>query len=224
MKVALLLTGFIRNHHQCYESIKKKLLNVYDTDVYISTWDKTQSNLNSNIQNIDHSFLFNIYNVKSFKILDFDYYQSTKTEFIFNNRENDIFKTSERAKQHGQFWVERLIDQWFLVKEGFNLIKNNYDIIIRLRLDIKLTNFFIYNKNFTIPPSHILNPYNDHLAYGNYDEMKKYCTLYDNINILYNDYNVDISYAELMLKFYIEQTFPKITTNIDNSITYEILK
>jgi len=53
--------------------------------------------------------------------------------------------------------------------------------------------------------------------------MKIYCDLYSNIEKLYIDYNIDISNAEYMLKFYIEN-YHKINTYIDSTIKYGILK
>lgn len=225
MNIALLLTGFIRQYSQCQESIVKNIIEKYNTDVYISTWDKSQSYAKSEVTGVDYYSVINQPYVKGFSVLDYDFYMKNKTFIEFQSRLDDIFTTNERAKQHGSFWVERLRDQWYGVKNGFMLIPNGiYDIIIRCRMDMKVNNFDIQYDGFTTPKSHPKNPYNDHFAYGNEYQMRKYCSLYDEIELMYIEDNLDISFAELMLKHYMENRNPRITTNIDPTITYEILK
>jgi hypothetical protein len=224
MKIALLLTGFIRQHSRCYESIIKHIINKYNVDVYFATWDKTQSYINTELVVSDYTGLMNIYDIKGYVVLNYDHYIQNKVPIQFQSRLNDIFLTDSRAREHGSFWVERLRDQWYLIKEGFLSIPYIYDTIIRLRFDIKLHNFSIQSNNFTIPKPNHSNPYNDHIAYGSVDSMRKYCFLYDFINKMYIEDNVDISFAELMLKYYMENMEPKIKTHINTDISYEILK
>ena len=226
MKVALLLTGFIRQHTNCKNSILNHIVNKYNADVYFSTWNKTQSYVNTDLIDVKYQDLLEYYpnNTKGFLVLDYDNYIRNKRTIKFQERKDDIFLRNHRAKEHGTFWVERLRDQWYVVQQGFLTIPDIYDIIIRVRLDIKLYNFNIQSNSFTIPKPHPNNPYNDHLAYGTITEMRKYCFLYDNIEKMYIEDNVDISFAELMLQHYMENTLPTIKTNIDSTIIYEILK
>jgi hypothetical protein len=225
MKIALLLTGFIRQHSNCKESVLEHIIKKYDTDVYFATWNKTQSYLNSSLIPVNYQELIDSYtNTNGFLVLDYDNYMENKIPIKFQKRKNDVFLINQRAKEHGKFWIERLRDQWYVIQQGFLIIPNRYDIIIRLRLDVKLHNFNIKSNLFTIPKPHPNNPYNDHIAYGTVEQMKKYCSLYDNIEKMYIEDNVDISFAELMLKHYMENRNPIIKTNIDDTISYEILK
>jgi hypothetical protein len=146
------------------------------------------------------------------------------------DRENDIFKTNERAKYHGSFWVERLRDQWWVVKKGWELIKNpqQYDVILRIRFDILLEEIQLIPNTFTIPASDILHKidiqYCDYIGYGSPYVMEKYCKLFDNIQTIYKEHNFDISHAEYMLKFYMEEFENRIISNIDNTINYKLIK
>jgi len=225
MKIALLLTGFVRSYLNNFNSLKVNIIDKYNTDIYISTWNKTQSIINSGYDDYDINSFINIYSdkLKDYIILDIDKYYVDKINIIFQSRSDDVFKINNRAIEHGSRWVERLRDQWYIVNNGFNLISNNYDYIIRTRFDVLINNFNLLPVDFVIPAPHPINVYNDHFAYGNYDNMKIYCDLYSNIEKLYIDYNIDISNAEYMLKFYIEN-YHKINTYIDSTIKYGILK
>jgi hypothetical protein len=225
MKIALLLTGFVRSYLNNFNSLKVNIIDKYNTDIYISTWNKTQSIINSGYDDYDINSFINIYSdkLKDYIILDIDKYYADKINITFQSRSDDIFKINNRAIEHGSRWVERLRDQWYIVNNGFNLISNNYDYIIRTRFDVLINNFNLLPIDFVIPAPHPINVYNDHFAYGNYDNMKIYCDLYSNIEKLYIDYNIDISNAEYMLKFYIEN-YHKINTYIDSTIKYGILK
>jgi hypothetical protein len=225
MKIALLLTGFVRSYLNNFNSLKVNIIDKYNTDIYISTWNKTQSIINSGYDDYDINSFINIYSdkLKDYIILDIDKYYADKINITFQSRSDDVFKINNRAIEHGSRWVERLRDQWYIVNNGFNLISNNYDYIIRTRFDVLINNFNLLPVDFVIPAPHPINVYNDHFAYGNYDNMKIYCDLYSNIEKLYIDYNIDISNAEYMLKFYIEN-YHKINTYIDSTIKYGILK
>jgi len=225
MKIALLLTGFVRSYLNNFNSLKVNIIDKYNTDIYISTWNKTQSIINSGYDDYDINSFINIYSdkLKDYIILDIDKYYADKINITFQSRSDDVFKINNRAIEHGSRWVERLRDQWYIVNNGFNLISNNYDYIIRTRFDVLINNFNLLPIDFVIPAPHPINVYNDHFAYGNYDNMKIYCDLYSNIEKLYIDYNIDISNAEYMLKFYIEN-YHKINTYIDSTIKYGILK
>lgn len=226
MKVALLLTGFTRSHVHNFDSIKRCILDKYSTDVYFATWNKTQSKVGSELLVSDNKKIIDLYSdvIKEYSIVDLDAYLKYKSKIKFIDRDTDVFKVNQRAIDHGSFWVERLRDQWYLVNIAEKLIRGKYDVVIRLRFDTKLNNFELLDKEFVIPSPHPLNPYTDHMAYGDQAIMRKYCSLHHHIEELYTKYNVDISFAELMLKFYMEDFGDKINAYIDNNIDYEIIK
>jgi hypothetical protein len=53
--------------------------------------------------------------------------------------------------------------------------------------------------------------------------MKKYFNLFDHIETLYNNFNLDITHAENMLKFYMQNYDGGIDTFVD-SIKYKRIK
>ncbi len=229
MKVALLLTGFVRTYLQTFPNLKEKILDSHDVDVYICSWDKSQLRSLEQYSEINKTDILETYKnwLVDAKFLSHDGYEIVKPSPIqFIDRENDVFKVNERAIAHGSYWVERLRDQWFIVQQAFNMISDyeKYDIIMRLRFDIDLHNIKLLNKDFVIPSDIGGWSYSDHFAYGNYETMKKYCSMYDHLEKMYIEHNVDITHAVDMLEFYMEQYQNKVNTFIDPSIQYTIIK
>jgi hypothetical protein len=247
MKIAVLLTGYCREYHNTYEALNNLILNKYDTDIYISSWDviqqrpenwdstNPQSNKEYPVTPADMAGVIRLYNSNN-RLVDFNFenwqnfYKNRFDNLQLLDRDNDVFKVNERAKYHGSFWIERLRDQWFMVKKGWDLIKNpeQYDIILRIRFDILLEQIKFIPNVFTIPASDILHKidvqYCDYIGYGTPTVMNKYCHLFDNIESLYINHNFDISHAESMLKFYMEEFKNPIITNIDQNIKYKLIK
>lgn len=211
MKIALILTGHIRGHEHCYPSIKNNILDKFDTDIFVSSWKGENVGFRTGFTGGDSSEkILNLYEDAKIHLEDHNlYYENRFDDIKFLTRSNDVFLVDERAKSHGRFWVERLRDQWYIVQKGFNLISNpkKYDLIIRLRLDMNLIDLNLYPVNGIVTkyvpnyaPPYILN---DWIAFGDPDSMGKYCTLFDNIELLYHKYNIDISFCEYVLGYYL---------------------
>jgi hypothetical protein len=221
MKIALLLTGFLRSYKSNYLNLYHYFIKKYNPDIYCISWDLQEDNI------LINKDIYNLYNnVINCKVEPLISYNINKKEFIPLLRENDVFLHNSRAKEHGSYWANRLIDQWKLVNEGYKLIDNpnKYDIIFRLRYDILLHQEVFLKKNNSLNIPHDIGGWNfsDHMAYGNNEIMKIYCNLYNNIEKLYIDYNIDITHAIEMPKFYISKNL--INWEYDSSIKYGILK
>lgn len=229
MKIAVMLTGFLRSHLQVLVNIKHNLLDRYDCDLYCGTWDINQWYINQPYDNINTNTCFDCYkhyNLK-YKIYSYSDYNINKSCIAFHNRQHDVFSVNTRAKQHGSKWVERLRDQWWLVQQTWNLIDNGklYDKIIRLRFDLTLENpLHITDHNFVIPQDIGGWSFSDHCAYGNYQAMSKYCNLYTHIPQLYYENNIDISHAVDMLEYYMRYFQTPMSAHIDTTWKYNIVK
>ena len=128
MKVAILLTGFLRSYKDRFYSLNKNILQKYPCDLYCITWDKQENN-----QQINYKELLTLYSKSKIIIENSKEYRNLNGYLIENKRKNDVFKTNEWAKMHGFYWANRLRDQWWLVKRGFEEIENNYDFVVSLR-------------------------------------------------------------------------------------------
>jgi len=232
MKTALILTGYSRRYKECRESVKR-FLDTYNADVYIATWNKTNSSINTpKIDLVDNNDVIESYKPLVSYIQNHDEYYNTRFPIIdiYSKQENNVFKTNARAIEHGSRWVERLRDQWYIVKEGYKLIPNplKYDCIVRLRLDTKINNLVLKETDGLIVPNKF-NPHvnsiitTDHIGIGNPENMEKYCKMFDYIESMYYNDNIDISNAELMLGHYLHNLC-KIKVIPDSTIDYDILK
>ena len=229
MRCAILLTGFYRSFQQTWPSIEK-LVNAHQMHVFISTWDKDSwaSDKSTFTRQITKDDFPDSKHIVSIDVNDIDLYNSNRVVWKPNFRLNDVMNTDSRAAEHGPFWANRLRDQWYLVKLGWNRIKHyglDYNLILRSRLDIA-----IHTLNFKDPNDKIIIPqdiggwnYTDHMAYGGYHAMNKYCTFYDHMQSVYDDYNVDPTHAVEYPRFYLANTPKPIKYQIDNSIKYDIV-
>jgi len=151
-KVALIMTGHLRTYKDNYENLKKNVLDNYDIDTFISTWDMNYigSKRKSKVIQMSQDEIENrvkIYpNVKKTLI-----HNSNMIEEMFQNRyyqaktENKMGKWDIQNKKYKLFpyettWKEivKICSAWYCVQEGFKLIENaeQYDILLRNRFDL----------------------------------------------------------------------------------------
>lgn len=238
MKIALLLTGLPRAYEKTFMTWKYPLFHKHDIDIYISSWDTIETDYNPH-KMLNQPRQTQLTKINTQKILDF--YGDKVKKYVFTNYENfytnrfpsiqiidrdkDVFKISQRAKQLGSFWVERLRDQYYIVKQGWNLIEEDYDYYMRLRFDIQFYSFDIIPNNQLVIPVGIYKNFllQDHLAYGTKQSMNTYCTIFDHIEQMYTDHNIDIASAEIMYQFYLD-TYMTTSYFVDNSCKYRIVR
>jgi len=181
MKIALLLTGQIRNAGECFSSIKQHIINPYDVDVYINTWfpENKISHDNDSISN-DSSLddIIQMYLPKNISIEDY--------ESDFCKKINELADTIRR--DYPETNHKNIFFQFYKFYKGFNLIPNyqDYDMILRGRFDLK---FNIFPDLNLLDPSKLYIPkgwdhrdgYNDLFAFGNPALIEQYCNLFNNI-------------------------------------------
>jgi hypothetical protein len=225
MKIALLLTGHTRTYANNFASLKKFILDQYDVDIYCCTWNRTQQ-YHQGIEIPIHEKYTDLYSkwLKGSLVLDVDDHLKSKPNLsILNN-----WVGNERAMWHiAMGWHERLYDQWYLVNKCFQSIPNkeSYDMFFRCRFDIEIFNMTIHKYNGIVIPRDMGGwDFSDHMAYGDLNSMSKYCTFVNHIQNMHNEYQTDISHANIMLKFYILNYGQPIETKIDESISYTIRK
>ena len=238
MKIAVILTGHCRDFHKTFDTFKNNVFDKNDVDVYFNTWDVTQKSVNRkvtghfNLPNhyVDKSFILDKLNpyLKNYNFESWENYEKNRFPNIsFWDRENDVFKTNERAIQHGSMWVERLRDQWWMVRKAWDLIPNpySYDVICRVRFDLAINNIQFKKAKFVVPKSEVEfykigTHWSDHMAYGEPDSMHKYCHMFEHIENMYNEHNIDISHAEVMSEYYMRNYKTPSEVFIDMDINY----
>ncbi len=142
LKIAIQLFGHLRTYKECYKSLKKFILNKYDCDVFMHTWDTidhcTQTWHNNTMQNPNMSILKivdelkNIYNLKDIQIEK----QIVKDmgNICAINKNISIFGI--HSMFHSMISVNNLREKY----EKNNNI--NYDFVITLRPDLLLNEDF----------------------------------------------------------------------------------
>ncbi len=197
MKVALLLSGALRDGYLNYDLLHKNLLSKYDVDIFISySYDSTE--LDVPIDTELHEF----YKPKMIRYMAYPnhLYESINKcleyECLPDVRIDNFVKMLNGLKE-----VNMLKCVW----EDLNNFK--YDIVIRNRFDLQI----LEQINLKLPINSIYIPigwdnmdgYNDLFAYGDSKSMDYYCSLYDNL-INYLNMGVPI-HPEYILKFHLNK-------------------
>ena len=237
MKIALCLSGQTRNWKSSYDSIKTQIIEKYNVDVFIHTWDVEGKmvphhfieNYNDNFDKVNYEFI--------------DYYKPKKIQI--DSPEYDTFK----KKINKSIFYNTLM-MWYSIDKSNELRKeyefeNNikYDIIIRCRFDLFFENFVINdvnNNTIYLPPNeNINNPFtsemrrmlkdvgptympNDQLAYGSSDSMDWYCKLYKIINS--NIYKYTHHPEGVLSQYLWDKENTNFKVEINNSILMKINK
>jgi len=180
MKVAVLLPGHYRMFEKVYNSIKKNLIDLHDTDIFIYTWDTygfwTPNDDHKNgvfpTENINSDFISNIVKPKLYKIENLEEHRDKIIEYV------------KLIKQKRYHFVRpfNIASMWYslhncdLLRRKYEKENNfKYDIIVRARLDAELTKPIELSTNFTICSDMWGEPreegYSDAFFFGNNKQM-----------------------------------------------------
>lgn len=174
MKAAFLFSGQLRGFEYCIEHNKEFLFSAfdeYDTFFYIPDTDGKK--------------LFDLFTPTSV-LVERDQIHKELPEF-----KNNIGYSLDRMQKNGYECKGRMQHyylQWYGVKKVFDIFDSykklndiDYDAIFRIRTDIKFYNKFVYEKfdGIQISDKSGHGGIHDRLAYGSYENMKYYCSLYD---------------------------------------------
>lgn len=189
IKIAVTYSGLLNsNFINYYNNHKHYIYNNYNVDFFISTYidDDTQKNLDT---------ILKIINIKNLHICNYK-----DIEEIFIEFKNKFIKKHTRDCR-----PINALSMFYNIKQAFLSIENpnEYNIIIRNRFDI------LYNQQLFLDTNSFLNvpaggDYRkglmDLFAYGSPDIMKKYCMLYDYIQ-LYMENNITF-HPESILRYH----------------------
>jgi hypothetical protein len=203
MRIAILLSGQLRNIDIGYEFIRKNLMDGYNCDVFIHSWYDS----NSIGTKFSHWWPSTLQIGSDKKVIDM--YRPKK--FLIEPQEEIDVKTYNADKYEGAYRVFATLSMFRSIQKC-NQIKNeyviesgtDYDVVVRARFDFGLFTKIEYEKYdyqnkifFKDDCNHIPNLcMNDHFAFGSSKNMNYYCNTFDEIeNIYYNmryDFNPEI--------------------------------
>lgn len=150
MKVAIQFFGHIRTFDECFESVKKHLIDIYDCDVFMHTWDKTDHESKTwhkakrIIKSVDSQTIQQLkkdYNLKELIV---------ESQELDNNRE---IVSCQHNYGETQISINGLRYMLYSQAKVNNLRKNyqnkhniKYDFIVFIRPDVKLNSDFILDE------------------------------------------------------------------------------
>jgi len=205
MKVALLITGYMRNWESHYNNIYYNIIKKYNTDVYITSYSYSELYKGSGIIDVDVKKVIETYKPKNYLFRE----KETLPEFNFKPNGLEI---------NGREWSYRILKQWYCIYLGLSIFNpEDYDVVVKCRSDFSTKNFEIRpNKDLVIPawkihpgPCEPEDSYVDYFAHGKGNYMKKFFQLYEKSQEMHdNDYG-DVSLGETLIKSYIDRYIGK---------------
>jgi hypothetical protein len=168
MKIALCLSGKARSSMFCYSYIYDAFMNNgHDVDVFIHSWDDCR--------------VFDLYRPKKLEI-------NSDKEAL-----NTLLPMLDLSGIKIEGNVQNNVLMYYSIKKCFDLIDDEYDVVIRARFDLLLQPKFdiesilndLKNKKYDIYiPNEEFNMggYNDQLAIGTFEAMKIYSDTFFNLN------------------------------------------
>lgn len=227
-KIAVILTGNLRSYYITFRNLENYLLQPYNCDVYITTYDK-QFNIKgggnikeeivtrTNVQNIYGKYLKHLEIVPQDTFVE-QYSKIKDKKYKFDNELNRLFT------------IEKLSMMAYDIFRG-ECERNNrkYDIIVKMRPDVLLHERFnidltITNNRIVVPSRDSGGCFNDHIAYGRQKVMERYFTYYSTfheIDRLEGGNSCDVSIIESGLRKNLDVAGIEI---IRCPINYEILR
>lgn len=225
MKVAVCLSGHVRNFIDCKGSFIEKVVNKYNPDIFVHTWDEYGYGRNGSPTNpINEETILAIEKNKHLGLasnteflrgspkVDFNILSDLNIKELvvenYNDIEDEIVKIAEKINVKWDIdYPPNFISSLRKIKLCNNLRKNyekiydtNYDIIVRSRFDLIYYSLILEKdtKFFHTPISHSYHAISDIFSYSSPTVMDRFCTFYDCLNE-YNEKNVHFNPHNLIM-------------------------
>ena len=228
-KIAVLISGGLRNFATTQEWMNKFLIEPLGADVFVHGW-QTNDGFDSDIENVKK-----YKNIKSYKIQDRSKVNIEIPEPMFGKYPNHV------SQGWGMEVADHILGQLYNIKSCHNLIEEyekeqgfTYDIIVRVRPDEfwfdKLQDIdldFVYSNRYLATPQNYiggtisgLHVVNDRFAMGSREVMREYCDMFTNVK----DYSVHApndTATEFYTDYHIKFTMNIPIHNIDITFMLE---
>lgn len=222
-KIAVLISGGMRNFTTTQEWMNKFLINPLGADVFVHGW-QTNDGVDSDIENVKK---YN--NIKSFKIQDRSKVTIDIPEPMFGKYPQHV------SEGWGMEVADHILGQLYNIKSCHDLIEKyelengfSYDIIIRVRpdefwfdcLQDNDLDYVFNNRCLATPQNYIggtisgLHVVNDRFAMGSRQVMREYCDMFSNVHE-YSRYAPNDTATEFYTDYHIKNTMSIPLHNID---------
>ena len=149
MKLAILLFGHLRDFEKCAPTLKKYILDVYDCDLFMHTWDEfdhttlSSHGLSGIDKKIDEEILANINNLYAPKGLLIEHQDKYEKEKVHSSSVQDGFKFSTSTLHFSFLSLQKANNLRIEYQEKNNI---QYDYVLVTRPDVEfLSPFDIHN-------------------------------------------------------------------------------
>ena len=221
-KVALCISGFIRNATDTYPSIKKNIIDKFDIDVFIYSYKSTVKHksiykIRQSPDTSDEDIIVKLYQPKKYVFNEFsndfvnnivlknrpDEYKQLLADYANDSLESKY--VTKHVNQYCMFYNVYKCNELKKEYESENGFK--YDYVIRTRFDMSINDSkyldclsYLNDNNIMIigPAQHNYTIY-DHFALGQSMSMDKYSNLYSEIYDVLLSLNLDDKYKKLSL-------------------------
>lgn len=218
MKIALFLTGYMRNWEEHFPNIQTNIIERYNTDVYISSYSYSELYMGSGMVQIDTKKVIDTYKPKEYLFRDIE------TLPPFNFKEGGL-------EISGREWSYRILRQWYTNYLGLRLFNpRDYDTVIKCRGDFSIKNFRLQTDKDLVLPAWKVHPgpcspedsYVDYFAHGNGYWMKKYLKLYERTKEMHDNDWGDVSLGETLIKSYIDRYIGSEHITLDYNMDWKM--
>jgi hypothetical protein len=142
MRTAIILTGHLRCWKQVFPNFKEKIIDRYNPDIFIHTWDEEGWWIPGDKQNEKGFF------EGTPEIVDQDVFDTYKPLYFVKEYWNDFNKHFEHCGSYFKNFAHRpknILSMYYKMHQGFSLVEKhmaqlqgNYDLVIRMRPDMVL--------------------------------------------------------------------------------------
>lgn len=191
-RIAVLMPGHIRSYSSTRENIYDKLIGPlrdagYMVDIFSSLWNTDGYREQGWVGCIEGDALGSI--TEDSKCMELEQFNRD----LFINKYNNN-KWVGYAHLSGPETCGDAVSMWYKVSRCFRLIPSHYDVVFRLRPDIFFGSIFdtsliedispntVYMSDWHGKYQEVTHQIMDHFGFGDYDSMKTYCSVYDDID------------------------------------------
>ena len=220
-RTALLLSGQLRNCRKSYPLIKKNLIDVYDADVFLSTWSdshKIERSVLAGGSSSDDSTIDELIQMYKPITIEVDKYEDdlvSRFEKMFEPyKDNAPYETKPLAvfMMWYKTWKVNELRNRYQEANGFK-----YDVIIKSRFDLDCDSEI---QIIEPQPNEIYIPngwdwnggVNDLFALGNNEVMNYYCNMFNNLLPMIRDGH--LFHPEYLMKIFLDMSGFKINRPI----------
>jgi hypothetical protein len=140
MRVAVVLTGHLRCWKQVFPNFKEKIIDRYNPDIFIHTWDEEGWWIPGDKQNEKGFF------EGTPEIIDQEVIDAYKPLYFVKEYWSDFNKHFEQCATYFENFAHRpknILSMYYKMHQGFSLVEKhlaqlqgNYDLVIRMRPDM----------------------------------------------------------------------------------------